>query len=134
MPTRSLGTVKYGLWNRGRVSPLRPGRKASALLVVAVLLSLGFAGLAAAQDQPAAAAPRQIYLAPMEDTAKAAQCPTGVAPCWDINVVPVVPGEAVQFVIDLSHATQPHNFILKDATGNVLGQAADPKGSLGGVY
>jgi len=129
---RSLGTVKYGLWNGGAVSPLRPGRKLSALIVFGTILLAALLSAAAgvdAQDQ-AAAAPRQVYLAPQEDNSK---CPGGNGPCWDIPVIPVNPGENLQIVVDLSHASQPHDFHVKDAGGTELGKVP-PSSTIGGVY
>jgi hypothetical protein len=129
--TRSLGTVKYGLWNRGRVSPLRPGRKLSALIVFGtIMLAALLSAAAGVEAQGATAARRTVYLAPQEDNSK---CKDGAGPCWDIPVIPVNPGEDLEIVVDLSHASQPHDFHVKDAAGVELGKTPD-KATIGGVY
>jgi plastocyanin len=129
---RALGTVKYGLWNGGAVSPLRPGRRLSSLVVFGTILLAAVLGAAAGgvEAQGQAAAPRQVYLAPQEDSTK---CPGGNGPCWDIPVIPVNPGEDLQIIIDLSHASQPHDFHVKDATGTELGHVP-AQSTIGGTY
>lgn len=111
--SRSLGTVIYGLWNEGPVSPMpRSGRKVTAILAVSlvVLMALitALGAPVSAQETGGAEAEggvqRTITVAAI-DTG----CPDGAEPCWDLAAIPVRAGDRVVFEIDLSPSAQPHN-------------------------
>ncbi|MEA3199202.1 MAG: hypothetical protein QOE90_630 [Thermoplasmata archaeon] len=121
MPTRPLGTVKYGLWNRGRVSPLRPGRKLAALVVFTILFGgvLGSVALAQAQGNTtnstgsgsggdaAAPAGKGIHRV---ITIGVIPCPGDPNSfCWDTPRVPALPGDQITLTADFTGQSAPHN-------------------------
>ncbi len=106
---KPLGIVKYGLWNGAPVSLMpRPGRNVSSLLlgtlVIAVALMAIVAPVGAQGDEAAAGIERTVTIA-AQDTG----CPEGKDPCWDLSVMPVLPGDQVTLIADYTKSAQPHN-------------------------
>src|SRR5438067_1645621 len=68
-------------------------------------------------------------VAAQEDAGK---CPAGKAPCWDVPIVVVAPGDQLSIVVNLEGSAQPHDFHLKLASGEVKVPADKP--AIGGTY
>lgn len=97
------------------------------ILLAAVALAGAAAPVLAQGDAGGAAAGTRIVQVAAEET----DCPDGEAPCWDIPLFGVKPGEHVKVDISFEGAAQPHDLTVKLASGNV---AAPKPAAIGGTH
>lgn len=71
---------------------------------------------------------RTFTIAAQEDASK---CPDGNAPCWDVPLMVVAPGDNVTINVDLTKATVPHDFHVSLPSGEIK---VPNTPSLGQVY
>jgi hypothetical protein len=105
-------------------------RQATLLLAVALASLVGavLVGAASAQDAATPGKVRVVTVAAQEDNAK---CPKGEGPCWDVPILVVAPGDALDIKVVLEGTAQPHDFRVKHPDGE---KKVPDKPVIGGTY